>query len=262
MKKVTLILTAAMLLAIFGFASCSSEKKKEEVIDVDLGPNITTPTLDEKSGGVYFVATYAGEYIFRLNLKNGNDLMICEMFHDGKYSDLTAEKRDWEVGENLTLFEFSKDNIQLLISLDKDGKPNSKLLYKDQVWETVVYKSTAKEPVKVYSGRTEAIYGKNKEFKSSLEEIMILQNVNYFYGLLRSGDTHEDYCTIFKEITKLKDNKLTYDVPDHPNDPEGNYAWERTVDYSETELKLNIIEELGGKEGTYYSNHLLLRRFQ
>lgn len=262
MKNVILILTAACFFAIIGFTSCSSDNKKNEVEDVDLGLNIGNPKLDNKSGGVYFVSTYAGEYIFRLNLKNGNDLMICEMFHDDKYSDLTAEKRDWEVGENLTLFEFSKDNIQLLISLDQDGEPQSKFLYNDQVWETVVYKSTAKEPVKIYSGTTESFYEEKIEFKSSWDEVMILKNKHYFYGLIQSGLTHEDYCTIFKEITKLKDNKLTYDVPDHPNDPEGNYAWERTVDYSETELKLNIIEDLGDYDGTWILNHLLLRRFQ
>lgn len=268
MKKITLNLLV-ILLAMFINFGCSSDKDDKN--DTDLGLNITTPALDEKSGGVYFVSTYAGEYIFRLNLKNGNDLMICEMFNNDKYSDLTPEKRDWMPGENLTHFEFSKDDIQLLISLTQGGEPESKLVIDNNVLKTVAFKSTAKEPIKVYSGTTHTRFEDQIEPSGVWEEIMILRNKHYFYGLIESKvkmiDRIDDlnnwrYCSIFKEITELKDNKLTYDVPDHPNDPEGKYVWERTVTYSESKLELNETEELGGEEGTYYSNHLLLRRFQ
>lgn len=286
MKKAALTLTGAIFLAFSGLTACSSEKKKEEIIDVDLGPNIGTPTLDDKSGGVYFVTTPAGEYIFRLNLKNGNDLMICEMFNNDKYSDLTPEKRDWMPGENLTHFEFSKDNIQLLISLDKDGTPSSKFLYNDEVLLSKAFKSTAKEPVKIYSGTTTTTYNITspdynvKDESTYFEELMIIINEDYyFYGLIQreQGDIdmidrskYYSYSTIYNKITNIKNGKITYDVPDgsnHSEDSDGsNYinTWERTAFYSEDKLEYEDLyeyeyEDVYETENTY---HLLLRRFK
>lgn len=266
MKKVTLILTAAMLLAIFGFTSCSSDNKKNEIEDVDLGLNIGNPKLDNKSGGVYFVSTYAGEYIFRLNLKNGNNLMICEMFHDDKYSDLTAEKRDWEVGENLTLFQFSKDNIQLLISLDQDGEPQSKFLYNDEVWETVAYKSTAKEPVKVYSGVDISNYDfvDNKP-KMQYEDIvlMVVINKSYFYGS-KSLNYLSDYLYTPELMTFTKYSKTHFTIinPEYPIYPDyanNENTWYREAEYDENKIYSYIYED--DYDGAEYILELF-RRFQ
>ncbi|HTO36642.1 MAG TPA: hypothetical protein VLZ72_10415, partial [Flavobacterium sp.] len=148
MKKLFLFGLAISALVL---GSCSS---KDDINDTEIvvNPNVTDSKLDQKSGGVYFASTYAGEYIFRLNLKNGDDAMTCEMFHDDKYSKLAAPETNWQVGDPLEDFQFSSGDVKLVLSLNEDGEGEAQVFVEDTKFESVIFKSTAKEPVKVYSG--------------------------------------------------------------------------------------------------------------
>src|SRR5690554_6608451 len=146
MKKLFLFGLAITVLAL---GSCSSEDDINDT-KIVVNPNVTDSKLDQKSGGVYFVSTLAGEYIFRLNLKNGDDAMTCEMFHNEDYSKLAPAEIAWEPGEVLENLQFSSGEVKLILSLNEDGEGEAQVFVEDTKFESVIFKSTAKEPVKVY----------------------------------------------------------------------------------------------------------------
>ena len=180
MKKLFLFGLAITALAL---GSCSSEDDINDT-KIVVNPNVTDSKLDQKSGGVYFVSTLAGEYIFRLNLKNGDDAMTCEMFHNEDYSKLAPAETAWEPGEVLENLQFSSGEVKLILSLNEDGEGEAQVFVEDTKFESVIFKSTAKEPVKVYSGDTKEYYKANRESPDRiLKEVMVLQNDLYFYGI-------------------------------------------------------------------------------
>src|SRR5690554_6637991 len=159
MKKLFLFGLAITALVL---GSCSSKDDKNDT-KIVVNPNVSDSKLDQKSGGVYFVSTLAGEYIFRLNLKNGDDAMTCEMFHNEDYSELAPAETAWEPGEVLNNLQYTAGEVKLILSLNEDGEREAQVFVEDTEFEVVVFKSTAKEPVKVYSGDTKEYYKANRE---------------------------------------------------------------------------------------------------
>lgn len=249
----------AILFVLMAFTACSEDDNNVEPKEPN--PNVSAENLENKSGGVYFAATPAGEYIFRIALKNGNDKIICQMFHEDSYSMLSADDiPDWEPGEELTGVVFSNEKVALHISLQEDGTETSQLFIEQEEIETVSFKSTQDTPVQVYSGHTVSYETKGgiEEGADYTKEMMILQNENYFYGLKADEDNY--YRKVFSKLKDRTSTHFTYDVPDSEN---GEYTWERIgVQYDE-ELISWSYEDENPDANEYFSTELnLFRRFK
>lgn len=245
------------LLGILIFASCTKDDDEPEI---KVTPNISVPDLDNKSGGVYFASTYAGEYIFRLNLKNGDDLLVCEMFHDEKYSKLSAPKTDWQVGEALESFEFSQDDIKLTISLNPDGQPEAQIKVGETDYEAVIFKSTTKQPVKVYSGlEVEEVFDVGELHIRRDAFVMIIIEEKYFTGMKMEGDSYWPYrytpeLTAFVSISATDLIFLQPDILEYIEE----WGWERKVSYNEDRIHSYEYEDL--ENGNSYELELTLHR--
>lgn len=253
MKKLFLFGLAITVLAL---GSCSS---KDDINDTKIvvNPNVTDSKLDQKSGGVYFVSTLAGEYIFRLNLKNGDDAMTCEMFHNEDYSKLAPAETAWEPGEVLENLQFSSGEVKLILSLNEDGEGEAQVFVEDTKFESVIFKSTANEPVKVYSGwQTEVLRpGEDSEAIYSKRQTMILKNRNYYFGMIEGGDEYY----ILGIVIELTDATVSFMMPNcvgWSNDCEYNYL--RTLPYTEEGIYVSIEELDKGYESRIFTIDLPL----
>ena len=261
MKKLFLFGLAITALAL---GSCSSEDDINDT-KIVVNPNVTDSKLDQKSGGVYFVSTLAGEYIFRLNLKNGDDAMTCEMFHNEDYSKLAPAETAWEPGEVLENLQFSSGEVKLILSLNEDGEGEAQVFVEDTKFESVIFKSTAKEPVKVYSGDTKTYYKANRESPDRiLKEVMVLQNDLYFYGIWDETNPHSiEYMWSYGfKLSNKTESTFSYKVPDYPNAQTDDYTWERdNVKYDESIISW-VFEDDSNPEEYFYSELTLHRRFK
>ncbi|HTO14291.1 MAG TPA: hypothetical protein VLZ83_00870 [Edaphocola sp.] len=241
--------------------SCSS---KDDINDTEIvvNPNVTDSKLDQKSGGVYFASTYAGEYIFRLNLKNGDDAMTCEMFHDDKYSKLAAPETNWQVGDPLEDFQFSSGDVKLVLSLNEDGEGEAQVFVEDTKFESVIFKSTAKEPVKVYSGLDyEEVFDVGELYVRQNDFVMVVIEGKYFIGtkVEGEGDILDSYrytpeLTAFKSISATTLVFLQPDILQYIEE----WSWEREASYDEDRIYSYEYEDL--ENGNYYKSELTLHR--
>lgn len=255
-----LILISIALFGLF-FISCSDGNNEKVVVD----PNVSDSKLENKSGGVYFVSSLAGEYIFRLNLKNGDNAMTCEMFHEDSYSELVPAETSWEPGEVLENLQFTAGEVKLVLSLNEDGEGEAQIFVGDTKFESVIFKSTAKEPVKVYSGDTKVYYKANRESPDRiLKEVMVLQNDLYFYGIWDETNPHSiEYMWSYGfKLSNKTESTFSYKVPDYPNAQTDDYTWERdNVKYDESIISW-VFEDDSNPEEYFYSELTLHRRFK
>lgn len=204
MKKNAIIYVAVIALTIF-FSGCTKEKVVVEVTGKIEDVNVSDKKLDNKSGGVYFVSTLVGEYIFRLNLKNGDNNMICDMLHNESYSKLPGQKTEWNPGKELRDYEFSGYGVKLIIDIDELGTAQAKVIVGEKEYETVVFKATEKEPVKVYYGTylyISVIIPLERRNEENEIRIFILQNEKYYYGRKDINKNRERY--IIGNIEEIK----------------------------------------------------------
>ena len=261
MKK-SLLFAWAITALIFGACSSDDEDNDTKIV---VDRNVSGSELEQKSGGVYFVSTLAGEYIFRLNLKNGDDAVICEMFHDEDYSELAPAETTWEPGEVLENLQFTAGEVKLVLSLNEDGEGEAQVFVEDTKFESVIFKSTAKEPVKVYSGDTKEYYKANRESPDRiLKEVMVLQNDLYFYGIWDETNPHSiEYMWSYGfKLSNKTESTFSYKVPDYPNAQTDDYTWERdNVKYDESIISW-VFEDDSNPEEYFYSELTLHRRFK
>jgi hypothetical protein len=262
MKKLFLFGLAITALAL---GSCSSEDDINDT-KIVVNPNVTDSKLDQKSGGVYFVSTLAGEYIFRLNLKNGDDAMTCEMFHDDKYSKLAAPETNWQVGDPLEDFQFSQGDVKLTLSLDADGEGEAQIKVGDKEYEAVIFKSTNKKPVKVYSG--EDIIRYNIENGEELAEIykfnfiMIVIDKSYYAGKIQVsgyGIPTYNYTPYLFQFIQKDATEITFLNPSMP-DYVDEWSWERIATWDDDKISAYLYEEDEWGDADYSLN--LHRRFK
>lgn len=249
MKKLFLFGLAITALAL---GSCSSEDDINDT-KIVVNPNVTDSKLDQKSGGVYFVSTLAGEYIFRLNLKNGDDAMTCEMFHNEDYSKLAPAETAWEPGEVLENMQFSSGEVKLVLSLNEDGEGEAQVFVEDTKFESVIFKSTAKEPVKVYSGWQTVVFrpGESSEVIESKRQTLILKNRDYYFGMIE--DSGFEYY-ILGVVNELTDTSVSFMMPNcigWSNDCEYNAL--RTLPYTEAGIYISIEELDRGYESNIFT---------
>jgi hypothetical protein len=255
MKKLFLFGLAITALAL---GSCSS---KDDINDTKIvvNPNVTDSKLDQKSGGVYFVSTLAGEYIFRLNLKNGDDAMTCEMFHNEDYSKLAPAETAWEPGEVLENLQFSSGEVKLILSLNEDGEGEAQVFVEDTKFESVIFKSTAKEPVKVYSGLDyEEVFDVGELYVRYNDFVMIIIEGSYFTGMKMEKDLYPyrytPGLTAFKSISATTLVFLQPDILEYIEE----WSWEREASYDEDRIYSYEYEDL--ENGNYYKSELTLHR--
>lgn len=255
MKKLFLFGLAITALVL---GSCSKDDINDTKIVVN--PNITDRKLNQKSGGVYFVSTLAGEYIFRLNLKNGDDAMTCEMFHNENYSKLAPAETTWEPGEVLDNLQFSSGEVKLILSLNEDGEGEAQIFVGDMEFESVIFKSTANEPVKVYSGLDyEEVFDVGELYVRQFDYVMVVIEGKYFIGMKEEGDILAPYrytpeLTAFKSISATT---LVFLQPDFLEYIE-YWDWEREVSYNEDRIHSYEYEDL--ENGNSFKIELTLHR--
>lgn len=256
MKKLFLFGLAITALVL---GSCSSKDDKNDT-KIVVNPNVTDSKLDQKSGGVYFVSTLAGEYIFRLNLKNGDDAMTCEMFHDENYSELSPAETAWEPGEALDNLQFSSGEVKLILSLNEEGEGEAQIFVGEDEFEAVIFKSTAKEPVKVYSGLDVAEVFDVGELHISRDAfVMIIIEGKYFTGKKIEGDSDHPYRytpepTAFISISATNLIFLQPDVLKYIEE----WSWEREASYNEDRIHSYEYEDL--ENGNSWESELTLHR--
>lgn len=256
MKKLFLFGLAITALAL---GSCSSEDDINDT-KIVVNPNVTDSKLDQKSGGVYFVSTLAGEYIFRLNLKNGDDAMTCEMFHNEDYSKLAPAETAWEPGEVLENLQFSSGEVKLILSLNEDGEGEAQIFVGEDEFEAVIFKSTAKEPVKVYSGLDyEEVFDVGELYVRQNDFVMVVIEGKYFIGTKVEGDILDSYrytpkLTAFKSISATTLVFLQPDILQYIEE----WSWEREASYDEDRIYSYEYEDL--ENGNYYKSVLTLHR--
>jgi hypothetical protein len=241
MKKLFLFGLAITALVL---GSCSKDDINDTKIVVN--PNVSDSKLDQKSGGVYFVSTLAGEYIFRLNLKNGDDAMTCEMFHDENYSELAPAETTWEPGEVLDNLQFSSGEVKLILSLNEDGEGEAQVFVEDTEFEAVIFKSTANEPVKVYSGLDIIKYGvtSNQPEIYTYDFVMIMQNDSYFAGkILVEGDDDYRYTPYLLNFIQKDASQITFLNPDLPGSEDDDWRWERSATWDDDKISAHVYED-------------------
>ena len=256
MKKLFLFGLAITALVL---GSCSSKDDKNDT-KIVVNPNVSDSKLDQKSGGVYFVSTLAGEYIFRLNLKNGDDAMTCEMFHNEDYSELAPAETAWEPGEVLDNLQFTAGEVKLILSLNEDGEGEAQVFVEDTEFEVVVFKSTAKEPVKVYSGLDELEGVDGDTFMNRQNDfVMVIIEGKYFIGTKEEWDSTDPY-RYTPELTAFKSISATDFVFLHPDILRyiEEWSWEREASYNEDTIYSYQYEE--SENGNHYENELTLHR--
>ena len=128
-----------------------------------------------------------------------------------------------------------------------------------------LFKSTAKEPVKVYSGDTKEYYKANRESPDLiLKEVMVLQNDLYFYGIWDETNPHSiEYMWSYGfKLSNKTESTFSYKVPDYPNAQTDDYTWERdNVKYDESIISW-VFEDDSNSEEYFYSELTLHRRFK
>lgn len=196
MKKMILF---ALGLMVISLGSCKKEKNDEH-ITINVNTNVSDEKLDNKSGGVYFISTLVGEYIFRVNLKNGDNNMVCDMLHNEVYSKLPGQKTEWIPGEELNDYEFSAYGVKLILDIDELGTAQARVIIGEKEYETVVFKSTKEEPVKVYYGTSSTrVYIEESNGKISDDsfkeenKVLILQKNKYYYGIKQINHSTYEY---------------------------------------------------------------------
>jgi len=254
MKKPVSYLFA--LMAVF-FVACSSDDDRNDT-KIVVNPNVSDSKLDQKSGGVYFVSTLAGEYIFRLNLKNGDDAMTCEMFHNEDYSELAPAETAWEPGEVLDNLQFSSGEVKLILSLNEEGEGEAQVFVGEDEFEAVIFKSTAKEPVKVYSGwQTEVLRpGEASETINSKRQTLILKNRDYYFGMIEDGGFEYYILGIVNELTDATVSFMMPNCVGWSNDCEYNSL--RTLPYTEEGIYISLEELDKGYESNIFTIDLPL----
>src|SRR5690554_625846 len=256
MKK-SLLFAWAITALIFGACSSDDEDNDTKIV---VDRNVSGSELEQKSGGVYFVSTLAGEYIFRLNLKNGDDAVICEMFHNEVYSELAPAETAWEPGEVLEILQFSSGEVKLILSLNEDGEGEAQVFVEDTKFESVVFKSTAKEPVKVYSGLDyEEVFDVGELYVRQNDFVMVVIEGKYFIGTKVEGDILDSYrytpeLTAFKSISATTLVFLQPDILQYIEE----WSWEREASYDEDRIYSYEYEDL--ENGNYYKSELTLHR--
>ena len=256
MKK-SLLFAWAITALIFGACSSDDEDNDTKIV---VDRNVSGSELEQKSGGVYFVSTLAGEYIFRLNLKNGDDAVICEMFHDEDYSELAPAETTWEPGEVLENLQFTAGEVKLILSLNEDGEGEAQVFVEDTKFESVIFKSTAKEPVKVYSG-LDVDEGVDVDISYRWEHdfVMIIIEGKYFIGTKVENDRWDPY-RYTPELTAFKSISATDFVFLHPDVLQyiEEWSWEREASYNEDRIHSYQYEE--SENGNHYAIELTLHR--
>lgn len=203
MKKMILF---ALGLMVISLGSCKKEKNDEH-ITINVNTNVSDEKLDNKSGGVYFISTLVGEYIFRVNLKNGDNNMVCDMLHNEVYSKLPGQKTEWIPGEELNDYEFSAYGIKLILDIDELGTAQARVIVGEKEYETVVFKSTKEEPVKVYYGTRNSYENIDSDiFEYTKPAVFILKNTTYYYGEALSND--EFY--IYGQVENITEDEITF----------------------------------------------------
>lgn len=258
-----LILISIALFGLF-FISCSDGNNEKVVVD----PNVSDSKLDNKSGGVYFVSSLAGEYIFRLNLKNGDNSLLCELFHNESYLELAPSNTDWQPGERMVDFEFSRNGIKLFLSIEENGEGSAQIQANGNEFDTFIFKSTSKKPVIIYSGLNRSYSDKSKQDAYSImEEVMILQNDSYYNGLISSNISLNNrardnyYFGLNLKLSNKTSNSFSYQVPDSPNAHLNNNTWDRdNVEYDEDSIFWN--HEFESDYEYFYDELKLYRRFK
>jgi len=256
MKK-SLLFAWAITALIFGACSSDDEDNDTKIV---VDRNVSGSELEQKSGGVYFVSTLAGEYIFRLNLKNGDDAVICEMFHNEDYSELAPAETTWEPGEVLENLQFTAGEVKLILSLNEDGEGEAQVFVEDTEFEVVVFKSTAKEPVKVYSG-LDVLEGVDGDtfINGQNDFVMVVIEGKYFIGTKEEWDSTDPY-RYTPELTAFKSISATDFVFLHPDVLEyiEEWSWEREASYNEDTIHSYQNEE--SENGNHYEIELRLHR--
>lgn len=251
-----LILISIALFGLF-FISCSDGNNEKVVVD----PNVSDSKLENKSGGVYFVSSLAGEYIFRLNLKNGDNAMTCEMFHEDSYSELVSAETTWEPGEALDNLQFSAGEVKLMLSLNEDGKGETQIFVGGKEFESVIFKSTAKEPVKIYSGlEVVEVFDVGELHIRRDAFVMIIIEGKYFTGMKMEGDSFYRYTPEPTAFISISATDLIFLQPDILEFID-EWSWERQASYNEDRIYCYEYEDLDN--GNYYKSELTLyRRFK
>jgi len=206
---------AVIFLVLMGLSLPGCTPDEIEVID-DTGPNVSRNHLSSKSGGVYFVVALTGDRVFRLNLKNGDDQMVGKMFHQGSYTPLEADETGWQPGQVLEGFTFRGDGLELIISLNEKGENTSKLLVAGREVRTVSYKSTTDAKVFIYDGVTRVWYETAGVITHSRywEDLMLVQNRNYFYSGYLRGAARSRLNYIQGEFTRVAGSLYSFDLPE------------------------------------------------
>ncbi len=244
MKKM-ILLTAALITISLG--SCKKEKNDEH-ITINVNTNVSDKKLDNKSGGVYFISTLVGEYIFRVNLKNGDNNMVCDMLHNEVYTKLPGQKTEWIPGEELNDYEFSAYGVKLIIDIDELGTAQAKVVVSEKEYETVVFKSTKEEPVKVYYGtRINIEEWKNEIYEEIGFEVFIIQNEYYYFGRTINSHTNFGWETkeyfIYDKFDKILDNEIFFRVSDNIGWGKENYEiWNYFFDENKIYFVMNYSE--------------------
>src|SRR5690554_6089164 len=186
--------------------------------------------------------------------------MTCEMFHDENYSELAPAETAWEPGEVLENLQFSSGEVKLVLSLNEDGEGEAQIFVGEDEFEAVIFKSTAKEPVKVYSGLDvdEGVDG-DTSYKWEHDFVMIIIEGKYFIGTKVEGDILDPY-RYTPELTAFKSISATDFVFLHPDVLEyiEEWSWEREASYNEDTIHSYQNEE--SENGNHYEIELRLHR--
>ena len=217
MKKIFALLVSALFVV-----ACGSSKDDDPATVVDT--DVTLPSLENKSGGVYYGATVDCAYVFKLVLQNGDDKMVCQVFNGDSYSFLNAEATTWKPGGALNNFVFSNSELTLTVNLTISGTcsaylnlPNS-----ESTVELKTFKSLKDSPCSVYSGKElEFINGQQI---GAGDVVFVLHGKNYFYSYYREV---EGALFTYLPIKKWTSNSIIIAIPDFDE------TFDRTFAYSE-----------------------------
>ena len=156
MKKIFALLVSALFVV-----ACGSSKDDDPAPVVD--PDVTLPSLDNKSGGVYYAMSKESFRIFKLNLKNGDDKMICQMFDGLEYITIEGEATSWKPGQSLTYYAFEKDGVKLSMAINATDLTSFTFESEGKVEELITRKSSVKSPVLVYFDSDMKSYDKGSD---------------------------------------------------------------------------------------------------
>ena len=175
MKKIFALLVSALFVV-----ACGSSKDDDPAPVVD--PDVTLPSLDNKSGGVYYAMSKESFRIFKLNLKNGDDKMICQMFDGLEYITIEGEATSWKPGQSLTYYAFEKDGVKLSMAINATDLTSFTFESEGKVEELITRKSSVKSPVLVYFDSDMKSYDKGYDngYVSSRVALLLQNDFCYF----------------------------------------------------------------------------------